>query len=331
MRPFLSWRYLLSYYTINYIPDRLPATDFLKSILFYLNFTQIIVMMLRPCCTLICPNLTSTSPCTCKKNAINVTSITIDCNSKNLNDSQMSRILDSFLSPGISSVYEIGAQFNRLTKVPSQISKFTSLSFVYLDWNQISSIPVIKFLNTTYGSISISLQKNKITSIPLGAFSFPFVSSVFIVLSLNPIRVLPDGAFNFPSAVSVGIDLAESIGQMPSAAVFNFPLVTTLYMDLAGNNITSIPCTKQLNFPRARTASVFLHYNKITTVPSCAFNFPTAQWVTINLGSNLITTISPGVFNFPSSYIQLYLDSNQISVIPPGTFSQGKDKIFIGI
>lgn len=283
--------------------------------------------ILKPCCALICPNLTSISPCSCNRPSSS-TALYIDCSNKKLNDSQMNHILNAFLFPGISPVYSIQAQFNRLTKVPTQISKFPSLSFVYLDYNAISEIPGKRFLNTTNGTVYITLVKNRITSVPLGAFSFPFASSVTIGLSENPISVLPDGAFNFPSAVYVGIELAASaIRKMPSSAVFNFPLVDFFYINLAGNEITSI--TSQLNFPLATTAIVFLNSNKITTVPSCAFKFPIAQWVKIDLSSNLITNISPGAFNFPSSYIDLNLDSNQISVIPPGTFFQGNTNIYI--
>jgi len=290
-------------------------------------------MISSSCSALICPSVTSIAPCFCLSNAEYATRILVDCGQRSLNDLQFSSILDKFLAPGLSPVFEIRAHGNQLTKVPSQISKFPALSSVSFRDNRITAIPYgngTAFLknNITNAKIEIRLEMNQISSIPSGAFNFPFASSVSVILSNLNISnaVFPNGAFNFPSA-SGQIVVALSFNRItaiPSSTVFNFPLASNVEIDFTFNKITSIPCSSQFNFPLANTVRISLDANRISTVPSCAFNFPTATMLYVSLGSNLITTISPGAFNFPSSiYAHLSFYNNSISTIPPNTFSQG--------
>lgn len=313
-------------------------------------------MIVTTCSALICPNSSSISPCVCKNNVNFNNSISVECSSKRLNDSEISRILDIFLlTPGLSPVVDIWAVGHFFTKVPSQISKFPFLSTVSLGSNKITEIPDLNgtaFLKNylTNGTIEIRLNLNLIKRIPPGVFKFPFASKVVIDLGQNQIDSV--SAFDFPSASSATIylwnnnisgfpnspvfNIPSALGNVqifltdnrikvvPSATVFNFRWAKSVYIDLTRNNITSIPCTSQLSFPLATMVLADLASNKITAVPSCAFNFPTATTVRINLNSNLITTIAPGSFNFPSGQdITMILSDNQISAIPPNTFSQG--------
>ena len=125
----------------------------------------------------VCPAASTISPCTCSAD-YSGTGVALECSSKGLTDSQFSSILDTFLACGISPLTRLNANTNSLTKVPSQIVKFTSL------WN-------------------VDLANNKITSMPAGAFSYPSATFLYIYLYSNQITSIPSDAFNSPSATSI--------------------------------------------------------------------------------------------------------------------------------
>ena len=176
-----------------------------------------------------CPTPASINPCTCsqyyKYSSEPISNrIVIDCNKKNLTDSQMGIILNSvLLTSGVSPVIKIVAGYNRLTKIPTQISKFSALSFVDFTLNQITSIPpkAFHFLSST--SVIIDLSFNKITSISFGAFKFPSASHVELILNSNKINAISGGLFDFPSIFFISINLGfNQISAVPSGS-FNYP------------------------------------------------------------------------------------------------------------
>ena len=149
------------------------------------------VMISTPSCyaqapsTITCPKSASISPCACKQYIGNGfpafnNSIKIDCKGKNLGDSQISRVLNAFLAPGLSPIKEISASYNQITKVPKEVSKFPALLLVDFGSNRISEIPYnngkpfIKNDPSTNEFIWISFVGNQIRHInSFGRLSFP--------------------------------------------------------------------------------------------------------------------------------------------------------------
>jgi len=175
----------------------------------------------------------------------------------------------------------------------------------------------------------IDISYNQISLIPSGIFNYSAATSVHISMSGNQFKAIPSGAFNFPLATKVGIALGGNMTLFPldlfkfitsNAKVVNVDFYLT-------NKLTEIPCGVLSFPPNVTEVAISFMGNKIKTIPSCAFNFPSAKYVSIYLLNNSITTISPGAFNFPSATINLDFRWNQISVIPPNTFSQGIKQI----
>ena len=119
----------------------------------------------------ICPPADTYAPCACQIDPYgDGTSIRLNCNNQQLDDSQTSDMLDAFLTtPGISPLSWFNYPSNRLTKVPIQLPFFPLLDFVDLGRSSISSVPYGAFnfsktLNILY------LNENGLDSIEPGAF-----------------------------------------------------------------------------------------------------------------------------------------------------------------
>ena len=141
--------------------------------------------------------------------------IVIDCSRQNLNDSQMSDILDAVLNyysisafPPNTAFFTFLAKKNQLTNVPDRIAKLAQLFGVVaadLSYNQITSILSDAFnypnkANVSIG-LNIDLEGNQITAIHTGTFHFPYTSAnttVMISLDDNQITTISSDAFNFP-------------------------------------------------------------------------------------------------------------------------------------
>ena len=163
----------------------------------------------------VCPSADAISPCSCKGNYLG-DGVQLDCQSKELTDTQLSNILDAFLPCGISPLVSLSANINNLTRVPSQILKMNALA-------------VVDFSN------------NKITSIPSGAFSSPSAQWVYIALRYNQIPSIPSDAFNYPSATTLYIGLQANLIQSIPSGIFKYPSATTVSIVLNSNQITAIP------------------------------------------------------------------------------------------
>ena len=104
----------------------------------------------------ICPPAADYAPCDCEER--NGT-ITLTCDMRNLNDSQVSDILDAFLTtPGVSPVGDLNLYQNRLTRVPTQIKFFDQLKRVTLQENSITSVESGAFNATFPGGQNSSLN-----------------------------------------------------------------------------------------------------------------------------------------------------------------------------
>ena len=105
-----------------------------------------------------CPSSASISPCACATVTMYnlMTGLSINCNSQNLTDSQLSNILNVVLSPTIiSPILSLSASQNKLTYAPNQIPNLMSLSSLDLSFNQIANISSLGF-----GSFSVAISLN---------------------------------------------------------------------------------------------------------------------------------------------------------------------------
>ena len=129
----------------------------------------------------ICPLASDYSPCDCREPTLVIDqgTIVLDCSRRNLDDSAVSKILDTFLNTiGVSPLGYATFTGNRLTKVPDQIRQFPQLFAVALDYNNIQSIPTGAF-NFVRTLKYLYLSVNQMTTIAPGAFGGLF----------NPINV----------------------------------------------------------------------------------------------------------------------------------------------
>ena len=121
----------------------------------------------------VCPPANVIYPCTCDGWAATTTKLYC-ASASNLTDSQVSDILDAYLSsPGVSPVGYLYLSNNRLlTRVPVQVKSFTQLEEAYLYDNSITSIESGAFsapddANPLY---LLELYGNQLTTIEPGAF-----------------------------------------------------------------------------------------------------------------------------------------------------------------
>ena len=113
---------------------------------------------------LVCPPSPQVSPCTC---TYYNPGLGIVCDDLNLNDLQMSNVLNAFLSPGVSPVVYFSAYKNLLTKIPSQIANFAQLNQIQLFHNQITAVSTgaFNFSQSSTSFFNVDLSKNKISTV----------------------------------------------------------------------------------------------------------------------------------------------------------------------
>jgi len=94
----------------------------------------------------------------------------LECSRCNLTDSEVSDILDAFLStPGVSPLLILNLSGNQLTRVPSQMQLFTELVVIEFQNNAIPSIESGTF-NSNDDNWSLYLDSNQLTTIAPSAF-----------------------------------------------------------------------------------------------------------------------------------------------------------------
>jgi hypothetical protein len=173
---------------------------------------MVLMIILKPCDgqEVVCPSTSVILPCSCSASTINPIGLAIDCASAGLSDSEMSYVLNAFLSPDISPVIELEALGNQLTQVPSQLSQFTSITTIdFSGDNHITSIPVGSIVSFAT-NINMFLYFNGLTTVPLGAFIFPNAESIYIGFNSNSITTIVPGAFNFPNASNIIFDFGSN-------------------------------------------------------------------------------------------------------------------------
>ena len=126
---------------------------------------------------MVCPNPSDYFPCKCEPEVFfsNGTLIELNCRDKNLNDSRISEILDSFLSaPEVTSLVILNLGSNQLTRVPDQVRRFDRLESIYLEKNIINIVHSGAFVFPVESSnqqrVEIRLNQNEISQVEPGAF-----------------------------------------------------------------------------------------------------------------------------------------------------------------
>ena len=83
-----------------------------------------------------------------------------------------------------------------LSEVPTNLSKFPKLSYIYMSNNQIHSIPSGAFQSSSSKHfVSVFLSNNRIWSIAPGAFQYPSAEKIILDLSNNELSTIPAGVF----------------------------------------------------------------------------------------------------------------------------------------
>jgi len=116
------------------------------------------------------PDAAVIDPCVC---SINVNGdVVLSCNNKDLDDSTISNILFNYvLNQGLNSPLALlNLNTNRLTRVPSGIANLPNLIGLFMDENQVTTLPSD---TTTFGPQTklkyLSLANNQMTLIEAGA------------------------------------------------------------------------------------------------------------------------------------------------------------------
>lgn len=117
-----------------------------------------------------CPPLLDYWPCSCSL-ALTMGTLSLNCKSQQLNDTEAHRILGAFISPSVSPLSVLDLSNNLLTTVPSLISSssFPRLSYVLLNANNIQFIGSDSFSNFALLRF-LDLSDNQIVNIQFGAF-----------------------------------------------------------------------------------------------------------------------------------------------------------------
>ena len=117
-----------------------------------------------------CPHLIDYWPCSCSL-ALTMGTLSLNCKSQQLNDTEAHRILGAFISPSVSPLSVLDLSNNLLTIVPSLISSssFPRLSYVLLNANNIQFIGSDSFSNFALLRF-LDLSDNQIVNIQFGAF-----------------------------------------------------------------------------------------------------------------------------------------------------------------
>ena len=216
-------------------------------------------------CLVVCPPGQAISPCSCRETKEPLSmGLQANCQSLQIDDSEMSKILEEFLLPGVRPLIELDAGGYSLTKIPRQISKFTQIEKVVLEKNGIGSIPSGAFISQTAEGINLHLNSNQIAAIHSDAFAFPLAMKINIDLGGNQITEITHKIFDFPSVKDIAIEpFRNQIGAIPSN-VFSFPLAESVKIQLYSNQI-SVISSDSFNFSLANEIKIEFFENQITS------------------------------------------------------------------
>jgi len=129
----------------------------------------------------VCPTAADLGGCTCQEAWSDESGLDIDCREVKLNDATVGGLLKALLETGVSPAVTFDASKNNLTKVPVNLSKLSELTYIDMNDNQITSIPVGAFQSSSTKNVGIYLSNNRISSIaPLRSIIPPMHKSYSI-------------------------------------------------------------------------------------------------------------------------------------------------------
>ena len=198
-----------------------------------LGFLLIAVLFNGSQTAVICPPATVYSPCSCDEYKGNSATIELNCGGKNVDDTRMSAILDAlFTTGGASPVASLNLWTNKLTRVPSQLPRFTQLVSVDLNSNTIRSLPTGAFKFTS-SLIDLYLESNLLAIVEPDAFQGDYGSKTIVWMSSNSLTRFESSAFQ---------SLLETLLAKGSGNafinIFNSKLSKTI--NIADSNLISI-------------------------------------------------------------------------------------------
>ena len=153
------------------------------------------------------PDTAVIDPCVC---SINVNGdVVLSCNNKNLDDSTISNILFNYvLNQGLNSPLALlNLNTNQLTRVPSGIANLPNLVGLFMDDNQVTTLPND---TTTFDPQTklkyLSLANNQMTLVEAGALP-GIVHQVVTIISIINCIVLQVLAETVPFSILPATDL----------------------------------------------------------------------------------------------------------------------------
>ncbi|XP_035677289.1 leucine-rich repeat and immunoglobulin-like domain containing-NOGO receptor-interacting protein 4 [Branchiostoma floridae] len=203
-----------------------------------------------------------------------------------------------------------------LRSVPQDLP--ISVINLYLNRNAIVSLNQSDFSRYT-NIIYIDLSRNNLTRIIIGTFS-NLPKLYRLDLYFNQITCIQPGSFSNLPQLSF-LDLySNQISNIQPGSFSNLPWLSSLV--LSSNKISFFQPGSLLNLPQLRT--LCLSSNKIYDIQDALGSLPNlTQLYTLQLflSSNQIKKIHPGSFSNLPQISMLHLPSNKINNIQPGSFS----------
>ena len=119
---------------------------------------------------IVCPPPSDYYPCSCTDFYGDGLGVWLNCLNKNIDDDQISVILNSFLStPGVSPLKALTLFQCRLNRIPDQLRLLDQLVYLNFEYNNITSIDSDTF-NFSSQLEELDLIHNRMISIEPGAF-----------------------------------------------------------------------------------------------------------------------------------------------------------------
>ena len=135
---------------------------------------------------IVCPSPTDYAPCSCTDYSGDGIGLWLNCLNKNLDDDQISEILNSFLAtPVVGPLKAVTLFQNRLNRVPDQIRQLDQLVYLNFEYSFITMIPKDAF-NFSTQLEELDLIHNRMIGIEAGAFQgrkccFPFQQTLLFL------------------------------------------------------------------------------------------------------------------------------------------------------
>jgi hypothetical protein len=157
----------------------------------------------------VCPPFLTYAPCICVEISERPGTIFVDCWDKPLGDSEVSRVLDAFLTtPDISPVGWVRLFNTRLTRIPDQMKLFPRLFWADISGNKIPTIDSGAF-NFTENLEKLDLLGVELTTIAPGTFGgsfFNFTLQINYFLQVIIACVITGDGYGFGTNIFVNMN-----------------------------------------------------------------------------------------------------------------------------